>query len=369
MEPSISNIKEKSGNLKFTLTNTNVSIANAIRRTIINDVESVVFKTLPYEKNNSNFIKNTSRLNNEILKQRLSCIPIHITDIDSFPYKQYIVEVNEKNDTNVIKYVSTEHFKIKDTSTDKYLNENDTKKIFPPDPLTGDYVVFTRLRPRLSDDIPGEEIQFTCKLDIGSANEDSMFNCVSTCAYGMTPDLVEINKQWTNRELKLKKDGVSKEDIDFEKSNFMNLDAKRYTQENSFDFNIESVGVFKNKFLFKKGCELLINKLKSFESAFEKNTVIINKSDTLVEHCYEIILQDEDYTIGKTFEYILYTQYFEKKDVLSFCGFKKHHPHDSYSIVRIAFKENTELSEIYAMCIEMCKYGVKLFEKINSAMI
>ena len=96
MEGSISNIEEKNGILKFTLSNIDVSIANAIRRTILMDIPLVVFKTLPYEKNKATFIKNTSRLNNEILKQRLGCIPIHINDIDSFPYKQYIVEIDEK---------------------------------------------------------------------------------------------------------------------------------------------------------------------------------------------------------------------------------------------------------------------------------
>ena len=83
MEGSISNIEEKNGILKFTLSNIDVSIANAIRRTILMDIPLVVFKTLPYEKNKATFIKNTCRLNNEILKQRLGCIPIHINDIDS----------------------------------------------------------------------------------------------------------------------------------------------------------------------------------------------------------------------------------------------------------------------------------------------
>ena len=58
--------------LKFTLSGVNVSIANAIRRTILSDIPQIVFRTTPYEQNKANIITNTSRLNNEIIKQRLS---------------------------------------------------------------------------------------------------------------------------------------------------------------------------------------------------------------------------------------------------------------------------------------------------------
>jgi DNA-directed RNA polymerase alpha subunit len=82
IEPKVRFHLDEEKNLQFTLSNVNVSIANAIRRTILSDIPMVVFKTTPYEENKSNFITNTTRLNNEILKQRLSCIPIHITDPD-----------------------------------------------------------------------------------------------------------------------------------------------------------------------------------------------------------------------------------------------------------------------------------------------
>ncbi len=79
--------------LKFTLTGVNVSIANSIRRTILSDIPCVVFKTSPNEENNSNILVNTSRFNNEIFKQRLSCIPIHIHDLE-MPLKNYLMEVS-----------------------------------------------------------------------------------------------------------------------------------------------------------------------------------------------------------------------------------------------------------------------------------
>ena len=72
--------QEKNGILSFTIENVNVSFVNAIRRTILSDIPTLAFNCFPHDKNDANFIKNTTRLNNEILKQRLQCIPIHIND-------------------------------------------------------------------------------------------------------------------------------------------------------------------------------------------------------------------------------------------------------------------------------------------------
>ena len=78
----LSNVKESQetdGIMTFTIENANVSIANALRRTILSDINCVVMDT-SLEKKDIKIFKNTTRFNNEILKQRLSSIPIHIKD-------------------------------------------------------------------------------------------------------------------------------------------------------------------------------------------------------------------------------------------------------------------------------------------------
>ena len=76
--------------LKFTISGINVSFANAIRRILLSEIPMVVFRVSPNDKNKCNIITNTSGLNNEIVKHRLSCIPIHIKDVEDFPLKNYI---------------------------------------------------------------------------------------------------------------------------------------------------------------------------------------------------------------------------------------------------------------------------------------
>ena len=99
--------------LTFTINNINVSYANAIRRVTLSNIPIVVFRTSPHEKNDADFIINTSRLNNEILKQRLSCIPIHFIQSAEWSLDEYIMEVDVKNDTDSAIYVTSKDFKIK----------------------------------------------------------------------------------------------------------------------------------------------------------------------------------------------------------------------------------------------------------------
>ena len=78
MDPKISDLSQDDNYLQFKLSGVNVSIANALRRIILSEIPTVVFRTSPHEQNLVNIEINTSRMNNELIKQRLSCIPIHI---------------------------------------------------------------------------------------------------------------------------------------------------------------------------------------------------------------------------------------------------------------------------------------------------
>ena len=130
MSSRIANLKESDDILTFTIDNIDVSYVNAIRRTILSDIPIVCFKTSPYEENKANILVNTTRLNNEILKQRLSCIPVCIKDLD-IPFKNYVLEVDVENKTDTAIFVTTKDFRIKNITTDTYLDDSDVRKIFP----------------------------------------------------------------------------------------------------------------------------------------------------------------------------------------------------------------------------------------------
>lgn len=322
--------------IEFTLSGVNVSLANAIRRTILSDIPLVVFKTTPYEENRANIITNTSRLNNEIIKQRLSCIPIHIKDINNFPLKNYILEVNVENTTDNIIYVTTKDFMIRDLISNKFLDETKTREIFPANEL-GYYIDFVRLRPKLSEELIGEKLHLTCEFTIGKAKEDGTFNAVSTCSYGYTPDEEKIAIELAKNVQKWKDEGKSQKEIEFESTNWKYLDAKRITKKDSFDFIVQTVGIYSNYELLDLACDIIIKRLNEIDTQIETDKLVIQKSNNTLKNSYDIILEDDDYTIGKIIEYALYNKFYEGSKILNYCGYKKMHPHDSESIIRIAY--------------------------------
>lgn len=364
MNPRIEKITEDNDTLTFTLRDVNVSLANGLRRTILSDIPCVVFKTIPYEENKCNIKINTTRLNNEILKQRLSCIPIHISDL-KMPLQNYILEVNVDNLTDTIIYVTTEDFKIKNLMTNHYLSEKDQKAIFPPNNLTGYYIDFARLRPKISHEIPGEKLNLTCELSIGTAKQDGMFNCVSTCSYGFTQDDETIETELTKKIQEWKDNGLSKDEIIFESKNWRLLDGQRIVKRDSFDFIIQTVGVFTNQEIIRKACDILIDKLDLLNTSIDTDDLKITPSENTMPNSYDVTLENEDYTIGKVLEYFLYSKFYEGTKSLSFCGFKKMHPHDKDSIIRIAYKEELDKMAIKQNLKECIADAIDIYKKIQ----
>jgi DNA-directed RNA polymerase subunit L len=363
MEPRISNLIEEEGYLKFTLVDCNMSIANALRRIIISDIPTFVFRTFPYSQNKAEITHNTTRFHNEIIKQRLSCVPIHIDDIN-FPYHDYVVEVDVKNDTDNIIYVTTKDFKIKNISSGRYSDESAVRRIFPPSSLSGDYIEFARLQPRLSENIDGERLTFTCGLDIGRASEDGAYNVISTCAYECTPDQAKATEMWGEKEKAMRKEGKTAEEIDFEKRNWMLLEAKRFCIPNSYNFIIETVGVYENMEIVIKACEVMVSKCRKFLYDLENGNVPIIQSETTLKNGFDITLIGEDYTLGKVIEFYLYQEHFIADKTLSFCGFRKPHPHSTDSMIRVAFHNQVDKVGVSGYFQGACDSAITAFTKI-----
>lgn len=370
MTSKISDLKEENGKTTFTISNIDVSYVNAIRRTILSDIPIVVFKTSPYEENKANIFINTSRLNNEIVKQRLSCIPICIKNLEEFPIKNYLLEIDVENKTDTSIIVTTKDFKIKDISKNTYLEDNDVKQLFPPYiPPTGNgeyYIDFLRLRPKLTDEIPGERIKLTCEFSIGTSREDSTFNVTGTCSYGFTPNPEKIEEQLEIRKQKWKDEGMTEQKIKFEAANWKLLEGMRYVIKNSFDFIIESVGIYDNEEIIIKACIILYKKLSELKQSIEQNQIEIIQSDNTLENSYDVILVNEDYTIGNILNHELYKIFYTDLKLINYVGFKKIHPHDSDSILRISLVNKSQgITSIETMLIATIEEAIKAIKGVK----
>lgn len=364
--PNISKATEDNGVLEFQVDNIDTSIINAIRRTLLSDIPCFVFKTFPDSENEAIIHKNTCRFHNEILKQRLGCIPIHIKDLET-PVDNLRVIIKVKNDTDSVRYVTTNDFQIRDNTTGKFLSDSEVSSIFPPSgPPSNGFILFTRLRPKISESIPGEEVDIESRISISTAKTSGMYNMCSTATYMMTPDPVQQNANWGNLRDTLESQGFTPAEVERERQNWFTHDAKRIVKENSFIFKLESVGVYSNRELIQKACDIITEKLETVQKLAEQRVMEIITSKTTMSNCYDLILKNYDYTIGKILEYIIYTDYFKTNRRINFAGFIKEHPHDDFSIIRISFINQVDpKNEINDMIQYSCQVAKRIFQHIR----
>uniref|UniRef100_A0A6C0FEG1 DNA-directed RNA polymerase RpoA/D/Rpb3-type domain-containing protein n=1 Tax=viral metagenome TaxID=1070528 RepID=A0A6C0FEG1_9ZZZZ len=374
--PEVSDQKENNNIYSFRIAKCNVSVINAIRRTLISDVKTVGFKTEPYnekEKELDSIIiyENTTSFTNEILKQRLACIPVHIKDFEKTPIDDLIVSLDKENKSESIQFITTEDFDITDTKTNRQFSSELKKKIFPQSSITKEHILFARLKPPISKKSQGQKLKFKCKLFVTSAKESGQYNICSTSAYKNTGDKVRQTEEWSKEEEKLKKLLIPQNDIEKRKKNWYILNSQRYFIKDSFDFIVETIGIDRNEELLKKACDILFNSLETFGKKMEEDKFEIITDQIKINNSFDIKLDGYGYTIGKVIEYLLHQIFFKDKKTLSYVGFIKKHPHDDYSIVRLVFTDDGQanidnIKSLFKTCV---KTGQRIFKHINESFI
>jgi len=341
-KPHLSQFRNDGDSLTFRIENVNVSIVNGLRRTFLADIP--VFCIHPDDITVS---KNTTRINNEILKQRIACIPVHMTYVSS-KLPNYELELVVENTEMHPKYVYTSDFRIRRVDTGKYLRQLNIggekmgiQNIFPKNRKTNGSIIISRVLPPLNgetDDYSrsGEELSLTAKMSVHTAKENSSFNCASLCSYSMVVDEERQAIAWEEYK--------SEHPVSADKQDWYALEGKRVVRENVFDFMVETVGVFTPKNIVVKACEVLNKRISDlYDKAQAGEVPVKNAKVNMV--AYDIILEGHDYTIGKGIEHVIYEKYY-KSNLLQFVGFKKFHPHDSFSVLRVMFADdaNKEIS-------------------------
>ena len=360
----VSNVVENNNETTFVLSDVDKSIANALRRIMMSEIRCVGMRTTTHDNCDVKFTVNTCRFNNEILKQRLSCVPVHITDMDT-PIEQLILELDVCNNTDEFMNVTTQHIKILNTSTKKYLSEDDVREIFPPNPQTGHYIIISRLRPRLTADVKGEHVAFTSTLSFVDATENSMFNVVSTACYGNTPDAANVAMQRKIKEQELKDEGRTSEDVQFELTNWDLHGAQRVYLPNSFDFTVKTVGVFTCKEILQRSCDRLMERISNLHTLLDTDSVVITETSSTIANGFDIKLHGEDYTIGMLMQHLLYSLYYENAKTMTYCAAKKLHPHDAFILVKVGYTEETARGRVIENLKEALQQGSDVFQRLR----
>jgi len=345
----------------FDVKNVNSALVNGLRRCIISQVKTVGIRTEPYDKCQIDIIQNDTPLHNQFLSHRISMIPINVPDINKFNVDDYELIIDMDNTTNFPKDVTTEDIKVRKISENKILSVNETRKLFPPNPITNEFILLTRLKPKyyqfgnLTDRSVIESMkeegnvkQFNtmrlylkAKISLGNGEINGHYN-PSSCATFVNkidPDKAKLaEKQYIiDENNKLIRNGLTALSEESIKHRFETsvLDRYFYTDENGepywFTFRIESVGVIPPLLIFHRAIDILKGKVNNFRSNLisgDQNKIEKGASTDL-PHAYELKILEEDDTLGnliQTYLTDMFANYQSNDKLLNYIGYVKIHP-------------------------------------------
>jgi DNA-directed RNA polymerase subunit L len=249
--------------LEFNLINTNVALANAIRRIVLSEIE-----IYGIDEKDIHFSENTCPLHNEYISHRLSLVPIkqNVLNLDKLEF--YIAKNKTKNSaiengqTNILE-VTTNDVQVYDPLNESWVD--------PRDIFDGIYLI-TKLN--LKQKILGE-----FKITKGIAKNHSRWQCVSTIAYRYLLEVDKVSDSY---------DKISLED----ERNWVR-DAKE--EPLGFVFYLEPLGGLSGKYIISKALEVLKKKCEVFRSYLDanKDSIIFDKNGVL-----ELEYEGETHTLG-----------------------------------------------------------------------
>jgi DNA-directed RNA polymerase II subunit RPB3 len=324
----------------FEVHNVDVSVVNAIRRTIISEVPTVGFAFDPNQKENDiKVLENSGALHNEFLCHRLSLIPIYLNkqEIAEFEPTQYSFVLKVKNEGTTMMDVTSKDIQIYNSQGSKYDNQL-RNRLFPPYLIDGEehHILITKLKPNLYNEQNGDGIYIkaTASKNVGSVH--SRWSPVSKCCYHNIVD-EELAKKVLDKKIDENKDeNLNKEEIT---KRFELLDKQRYFIRNKYDepsafkFEIESECALEPTEIFEQGIEHLILKLQNFaENVENDNGIFITQQANM----HYIKIDNEGHTLGNLIQSMFYNYYIRTEDpVLTYIGYYQPHPLENHIIIKL----------------------------------
>jgi DNA-directed RNA polymerase subunit L len=394
---------KRNTNVEFELANVHFSTSNAIRRLMLSHVNTVGFRTEPYTACDINVIINDSPIHNQMTVHRLAMIPINVPTPEKFNVDDYLFIINIVNNTNSIRSITTEDFQIKQISTNKMLSREEVKKFFPPDPITGEYILLNKLRPKyfvpsktISNEVVSEmakdfdkpvdepmAFHIEAKASISNGFENGHYCPVACACYVNTvdPERSDLGmKEYIDKQNELAKMQET-EPIPLEtlKRRFELTERARFFyvndkgEPNVFTFKIESIGVIPPLIIFHRAIDILKDKINTFVSnlmAKNENVLTISASSNL-NGGYNIVVKNEDDTLGNIVQShlcMLYADFTLPKEQrkLKYIGYKRPHPLEKH-IIFVVQGNNDNLDALIGDVLKPgCLEIVKMLNKIQN---
>jgi DNA-directed RNA polymerase subunit L len=275
-------------------------------------------------------------------------IPLHFTEeeIAKWDREDYkFVLKKELTSNQEIQDVTTEDFSIFDKDG-KELPKSFVKRILPPNEITKDYILITKLRPENNEK---KSVHIEAYATKGIAIDCACWGVVSTCVYFNT-----IDEEAADTALKKLLKNVPAEKKKSVTAEFNTLQKYRYFMKNeynepsSFTMTVESECAMSSKFIFHKAGQICIEKLNTVIEQFrnpKEKTIIIDNIGEIANY-YAVTIKGYTHTIGNLLQSLILNKYIRDKKVLEYIGYSVPHPLENTFLIKIKFINDTSMNEL-----------------------
>lgn len=354
--------------VQFTLADTAYPYANTLRRSIMTLVSGVAFRSDPpgivIENSDIKILHNDSNTQpNELLAHRISLIPIHGVDPDTFDADRYVFKLDLENngaspmDVTASDIKVYERRKAADLSED--LIEIPGKDFFVPNPLTRETCLITSLPAKRSSITPTLKVEMRATVGLGREHARFIPTCQSTYGYTLDTNTERRNayfEKWlvTHKNVEpesLKQDEKRRGELDREFKTMQiqriyKVDAKG--DPNSFDFQIESIGPMAPRAIVERALIGLVKLCQPYiglDNGDLPDTISVTPSDAQMPG-FDFLIKGEDHTFGNMIQTWLVDNHVDGEATprISFAGYKIPHPLKDEMLLRIGVEDGNEVT-------------------------
>ena len=318
---------QRRGTTEFTMSGVHVSVANAVRRTILGYLPSLGIVPFPEADTTVKVSTNTSPLHNELMKQRLASVSFHL-DPDDPLVDRLEVRLKAQNTDDQTMLVTTADIVLWDTESDKALAPEAIRAILPADPVTNDHSLLVVLRPPIGA-MPGDAINITATLRKVMPTDYGTYTLASTCSFGNTPDQRGREAAWKAQDLG---------DHPRTRALWEESTAGEYAIPESYDFKLRAVGWMDEQRLLVAALAHMQDQLTILGERGEAGNLNVTKVKNVVApHTFDIEIPGDTYTFGHCLRHELYVSECGPRGRLLVVGFDKQHAHDENGSLRVVF--------------------------------
>jgi len=278
-----------------------VTFVNAIRRTVLSGVPTVVIQDVQ-------ILDNTTQLPHEMMKHRVEMLPVNVSPDDASTIRDSKIELRILPDK--------ESDKVRVITTDDFVVESNRGKILMKDRDFDKPILFLRVRP-------GESVHLKARLGIDSKNASQVCGC-------STKWHIDAERAKEDRKVYIEKGGDPQAFDNFYIQQSYSRNEKN--RPDWIDMFIESVGVLSAKDILKYAVGILQTQLENYmKEAMEK----INREKEVGS--YNISIEHGGHTIGALLQEVMYSD-----ENVDFVGYDIPHPLRNLMVLRFHTKKNPE---------------------------